>query len=208
MGLNGGDVRIADYRFVPDTDSMLVLTFDSRLLLTDAQGGNAAPLGSAVSIDGIARGSSIAIVERLEGIREINLTDGSEQGLVEPVDPPGMAGRATPLPGAGAGTIRSFADISTDGVSRSTIVSHVGTDGTVRQLLSVPGSDTVLQTCVSPSGRYAAVLVAPRAVDNPFDRYQLPLPQRLLTHLVEVDTGQEVVALQGFDLSWCQVPPQ
>ena len=208
VGLNGGDVRIADYRFVPDTDSMLVLTFDSRLLLTDAQGGNAAPLGSAVSIDGIARGSSVAIVERLEGIREINLTDGSEQALVQPVDPPGLAGRATPLPGAGAGTIRSFADISSDGVSRSTIVAHVGTDGTVRQLLDVPGTDTVLQTCVSPSGRYAAVLVAPRAVDNPFDRYQLPLPERLLTHLVEVDTGQEVVALQGFDLSWCQVPPQ
>ena len=75
-------------------------------------------------------------------------------------------------------------------------------------MLEVPGSDTVLQTCVSPSGRYAAVLIAPRAVDNPFDRYQLPLPERLLTHLVEVDTGQEVVALQGFDLSWCQVPPQ
>ena len=69
VGLNGGDVRIADWRFVPDTDSMLVLTFDSRLLLTDAQGGNAAPLGSAVSIDGIARGSSVAIVERVEGIR-------------------------------------------------------------------------------------------------------------------------------------------
>jgi len=52
------------------------------------------------------------------------------------------------------------------------------------------------------------VLVAPRAVDNPFDRYQLPLPEKLQTHLVEVDTGQELVALQGFDLSWCQVPPQ
>lgn len=208
VGLNGGDVRIADYRFVPDTDSMLVLTFDSRLLLTDAEGGNAAPLGSAVSIDGIARGSSVAIVERLEGIREIDLTDGSEQALVQPVDPPGLAGRATPVPGTDAGTIRSFADISADGVSRSTTVAHVETDGTVRPLLEVPGSDTVLQTCVSPSGRYAAMLIAPRAVDNPFDRYQLPLPERLLTHLVEVDTGQEVVALQGFDLSWCQVPPQ
>ncbi|CAN3700398.1 hypothetical protein MMX123_00382 [Microbacterium sp. MM2322] len=208
VGLNGGDVRIADWRFVPDTDSMLVLTFDSRLLLTDAQGGNAAPLGSAVSIDGIARGSSVAIVERVEGIREINLTDGSEQPLVQPVDPPGLAGRATPVPGAGAGTIRSFADISADGVSRSTTVAHVDTDGAVRSLLEVPGSDTVLQTCVSPSGRYAAVLVAPRAVDNPFDRYQLPLPEKLQTHLVEVDTGQELVALQGFDLSWCQVPPQ
>jgi hypothetical protein len=112
------------------------------------------------------------------------------------------------VPGTDAGTIRSFADISADGVSRSTTVAHVDTGGAVRPMLEVPGSDTVLQTCVSPSGRYAAVLIAPRAVDNPFDRYQLPLPERLLTHLVEVDTGQEVVALQGFDLSWCQVPPQ
>ncbi len=169
IGLNGGDVRVADWRFVPDTDSMLVLTFDSRLLLTDAQGGNAAPLGSALSIDGIARGSSVAIVERLEGIREIDLTDGSEQALVAPVDPPGMPGRATPVPGAGAGTIRSFADIGSDGAYRATTIGHVDTDGTVRALLEVPGTDTVLQTCVSPSGRYAAVLVAPKAVDNPFD---------------------------------------
>lgn len=207
VALTGGDVRVADWRFVPDTDSMLILTFDSRLLLTDAQGGNAAPLGSAVSIDGIARGSSVAVVERLEGIREIDLTDGSEQPLVDTVDPPGLPGRATPLPGTDAGTIRSFADIGDDGQYRSTIVSHVDATGTARTILDVPGSDTVLQTCVSPSGRYAAVLVAPEAVDNPFDRYQLPLPQRLLTHLVEIDSARELVALEGFDLSWCQVPP-
>ncbi len=207
VGLNGGDVRIADYRFVPDTDSMLVLTFDSRLLLTDAQGGtrplSAAPCRSTASrADRRWRSSSGSRASA----RSTSPTAPSRAR--RPVDPPGLAGRATPVPGAGAGTIRSFADISSDGVSRSTIVAHVDTDGAVRQLLDVPGTDTVLQTCVSPSGRYAAVLIAPRAVDNPFDRYQLPLPQRLLTHLVEVDTGQEVVALQGFDLSWCQVPPQ
>lgn len=207
VGLTGGDVRVADWRFVPDTDSMLLLTFDSRLLLTDAQGGNAAPLGSALAIDGIARGSSVAVVERLEGIREIDLTDGSEEPLVEAADAPGLPGRATPIPGLDAGTIRSFADIADDGRFVSTIVSHVDAAGSARTLLDVPGTDTVLQTCVSPSGRYAAVLVAPQAVDNPFDRYQLPLPERLLTHLVEIDTGTELVALQGFDLSWCQVPP-
>lgn len=207
VGLDGGDVRVADWRFVPDTDSMLVLTFDSRLLLTDAEGGNAAPLGSAVSIDGIARGSSVAIVERLEGIREIDLTDGSERELVQTTNPPGLAGRATPVPGLDAGTLRSFADIGPDGAYRSTIIAHVDPAGVPRTLLDVPGTDTVLQTCVSPSGRYAAVLVAPDAVSNPFDLYQLPLPGRLQTHLVEIDTGELLVALQGFDLSWCQVPP-
>lgn len=207
VGLNGGDVRVADWRFIPDTDSMLVLTFDSRLLLTDALGNNAAPLGSALSIDGIARGSSVAIVETLEGIKQIDLTDGKVTPLVQTVNPPGTPGRATPVPGDGAGTIRSFADIGSDGAFRSTIVAHVDTSGTPRTLMTVAGADTVLQTCVSPSGRYAAVLVAPQAVNNPFDRYQLPLPGKLQTHVLEVDTGQQVSALEGFDLSWCQVPP-
>ena len=146
-------------------------------------------------------------MERLEGIREIDLTDGSERELVQTVNPPGLAGRATPVPGLDAGTLRSFADIGSDGAYRSTIIAHVDPAGVPRTLLDVPGTDTVLQTCVSPSGRYAAVLVAPDAVSNPFDLYQLPLPERLQTHLVEIDTGEQLVALQGFDLSWCQVPP-
>jgi hypothetical protein len=66
----------------------------------------------------------------------------------------------------------------------------------------------VLQTCVSPSGRYVAVLVAPDAVANPYDRYQLPMPESLESRVVEIATRTEVVALSGFDLSWCQVPPR
>ena len=74
--------------------------------------------------------------------------------------------------------------------------------------MDLPSTDVVLQTCVSPSGRYAAITVAPDAVANPYDRYRLPLPERLETHIVEIaTTATEVVALSGFDVSWCQVPP-
>ena len=74
-------------------------------------------------------------------------------------------------------------------------------------LLEVPISDGVLQTCVAPSGRYAAVLVAPDLVSNPYDGYLQPLPQNLETHIIELPTGDEVVTLAGSSISWCAAGP-
>ena len=68
-------------------------------------------------------------------------------------------------------------------------------------------TDAVLQTCISPSARYLAVLVAPDVVDNAYDTYQLPLPERLETQIIELDNGAKVGTLTGSSISWCQVPP-
>lgn len=201
----GDDPRVAEWRFVPDTDSILVLTFDSRLLLAAADGSDAAPLDTALSIDGIARGSSQAIVERLDGRVVVDLTDGTEAPLPDPGL--GVANDVMPLPGAGGGSIRTYSEIDAASVLVSTDVVRVGADATTEVLLAIAPADAALQTCVSPSGRYAAVLVAPDAVSNPYDRYLLPLPERLQTRIVEVDTGETVSTLNGSGLSWCQVPP-
>jgi hypothetical protein len=209
VALVGDDSRVAQWRFVPDTDSILVLTFDGRLLLSGADGEDAAPLGSALSIDGIARGSSLAVVERFEGMRVVDLTDGSEQPLVEPVGlgELGSLNAVTPRPGEAAGTVRTYAVLTTDGRFASTVVAHVAADGAATVLLDAAETDAVLQTCVSASGRYAAITVAPDAASNPYDRYELPLPERVETRVVEVASGAEVVALDGVALSWCQGPP-
>ena len=50
--------------------------------------------------------------------------------------------------------------------------------------------------------------VAPDIVDNRYDTYLLPMPNRVETHIVEIATGEEIVELAGFDSSWCRVPPQ
>jgi hypothetical protein len=207
VALTGGDARVAEWRFVPDTDSILVLAFDARLLLAAADGSSPAPLGSALAIDGIARGSSLAVVERLEGRVVIDLTDGTEEPLVEPADDVGAVGDVLPLPGAEAGTLRTVSDLGDGTQLLSTDVVRVASDGEVTPLVAIDAVDSVLQTCVSPSGRYAAVLVAPDSVDNAYDGYLLPLPERLQTRIVEVDGGRLVGSLEGFDLSWCQVPP-
>jgi len=220
--VTGAEPRVAEWRFVPDTDSILLLTFDGSLLLTGSGGQDATALGSAIAIEGIARGSSEAIVERGDGPVVIDLSDASEAPLVAAQDELGLRGAVMPVPGGG--TVRLGSPVGESGIPTSMTVAYVAEDGTTDVLMDVPSADAVvLQTCVSPSGRYLAVLVAPDAVANPYDRYQLPLPETLETRVVEIGaraskTGvrggapegiaSEVVTLSGFDISWCQVPPR
>ncbi len=204
--VEGADPRVSDWRFVPDTDSILLLSFDGALLLTGSRGEDATALGSAIEIDGIARGSSEAVVERPEQMSVIDLTDASEAPLVEADEDLGVLGAVTPLPGGA--TVRTSALLDADGLpTAGTTVSLVSLEGETRMLFEAPPTDAVLQVCVSPSARYIAVTVAPDVISNPYDTYQLPLPERLETHVIEVADAGEVVALAGSSISWCQVPP-
>jgi len=201
----GGESRVDDWRFVPGTDSILMLTFDGALTLVSPSGGAPVALGNAVSIDGIARGSTSVVVERIDGPVAIDLATAGESAL-PPTDPAlGQVNGVTPL--ADGSTLRVLAVLDGFTVS-STTVNVVDTTGAARAVFSVEPTDTLIETCVSPSGRYAAFLVAPDAVDNPYDAHLLPLPQKVQTHVVSLVDGSEVVALSGFDISWCQVPPR
>ncbi|WP_438354896.1 hypothetical protein [Microbacterium sp. CJ88] len=210
--VSGDDPRVAEWRFVPDTDSILLLTFDSRLSLTAANGANPVALGSALSIDGIARGSSHAVVLRIDGPAEIDLTDGSEKPLVAPDQNLGKVGGVTPLPGDGAGTVRTIAEVKDNTTLIGTTIAVVGADGKTTPVLEVDATSAVLQTCASPSGRYAAVLIAPDVVSNRYDTYQMPLPGHVETRIIDLTAADPSAAavstLTGFDTSWCQVPPR
>jgi len=205
VAVTGSDDRIAEWRFVPDTDSILLLSFDGSLLLTGSTGQDATALGSAIAIEGIARGSSEAVVTRFDGMKVIDLADGTETDLVAADLDLGLRGAITPIPGAG--TVRIGVPTDETGLPVGTSVAAVDADGGTRVIADLPANDVVVHTCVAPSGRYAAVTVAPDAVDNPYDRYRLPLPGRLESRIIEIATGDQVVALSGFDVSWCQVPP-
>lgn len=208
VAVAGGDVRVSEWRFVPDTASILLLAFDGRLLLTDATGSHPVSLGNAMSIDGIARGSSQAVVLRPDGRFVVDLTTGSETALVAPADDLGRIAAVTPLPGSGAGTVRTLSKIANGITVLGTTIAVVADDGTTTPVFTSPPEDAVLQTCVSPSGRYVAILVAPAIVSNKYDAYQLPLPARMDTHIVDLATATETVNVTGFDASWCQIPPK
>ncbi len=202
--VTGADSRVAEWQFVPDTDSILLLSFDGSLLLTDGSGAAPTVLGTAVTLDGVA--GTHAIVERVDGMVVLDLTDGTEEPLPGS-DPDGdILGTVLPVPGGG--TLRTMSQVDDDGIPTSTTVEAVSESGAATTVFAVGADDALLHVCVSPSGRYAAVLVAPDIVDNPYDGYQLPMPGVLETHVVELDDASEVVALAGFDISWCRQAPR
>jgi hypothetical protein len=216
--LPGSDTRVADWRFVPDSDSILVMTFDGRMLLTGANGDKPVDLGRGLAIDGIARGSSTAVIERADGVFTVDLADGKQKPLPPATEAgaavPGQAGPVVPAPGDDGTTIRYYAVLhvagaagADSGAPEGTTVFRVDRAGKSLPVLQLPAADAVLQTCVSPSARYVAVTVAPDTVNNPYDQYQLPMPLRTLTHIVDLTEGREVSQVHGFAPSWCQEPP-
>lgn len=209
----GGDSRIDDWRFVPDTDAILMLTFDGALtLVTSPAAGEAAAdpvaLGTAVSIDSIARGSSVAIIERVDGPVAIDLATAEETPVVATPAEYGDAWSVLAL--SDGSTVRAVSKLDADGVTveQTSVVVESEDGADVRQVFTVADADALLQVCLSPSDRYAALLIAPDVIDNPYDGYFMPLPERLQTHVVDLTTGEEVVALRGFDVSWCQTGPR
>ncbi|MFS0865913.1 hypothetical protein AB3M83_01085 [Microbacterium sp. 179-B 1A2 NHS] len=198
----GGDARVEDWRFVPGTDSILMLTFDGALSLVTADGADAVALGSAVGIDDIA--GTTAYVQRADGPAVVDLATAEESELAATDADLGQTGTVGALPGTG--TLRSLTRF--DGFdARGTSVARVDEGGAATVIAEIEETDALLQTCVSPSGRYAALVVAPDVVSNAYDGYLLPLPERLQTRVISLEDGADVVAIEGFDLSWCRKAP-
>lgn len=207
VAVAGADDRIGQWSFVPDTDSVLLLTFDGVLLLTATDGSSPASLGSALAIDGISSGTAEAIIERIDGLVVLDLVTAEETPLVTATPDTGLVGTVLPLPRGG--TVRMTYPIGANGLpTGETVVTAVTDEGQSTDILVAPSTDAVLQTCISPSGQYAAVLTAPDIAANPYDTYRLPLPRDIRTRILTVPRGggsaQEVVALAGFAISWCQ----
>lgn len=207
----GGESRVGDWRFVPGTDSLLTLTYDGALTLVSpptaagGSGGDPVALGNALAIDGIARGTTTVVIERVTGPAAIDLATAQEVALPATDKSLGQVNRVIPL--QDGTTLRVLALL--DGFTvRSTTVNVVDAAGAARPVFAIDPKDTLIDTCVSPSGRYAAFLVAPDAVSNTYDAHRLPLPKNVQTHIVSLSDGTEQVALSGFDISWCQTPPR
>ncbi|QGU27961.1 Ig-like domain-containing protein [Microbacterium oryzae] len=201
---------IASWRFVPDASALLFVDFAGDLIVYDPAAAEPAPtaLGTAFAIDAVSRGTYTAFVERLDaaGGVQLDLTTGEETPLVAPDEDLGQLGRVLPVPGGG--TLRQYVRFGGDQLPEAQGAAYVDDEGAVTPLFEATGSDGLLQTCVSPSGRYAATLVAPDLRTNPYDSESLqPLPGELRTHIVEIATGEEVSVLSGFGISWCDVGP-
>ncbi|MEU4014417.1 hypothetical protein AB0E56_04040 [Microbacterium sp. NPDC028030] len=203
----GAEASVFVWQFVPDSAAVLFIDFDGALSLVDrSTDAGVQSLGLAATIQGISRGTYTAIVERLDGsVVELDLADGSEQPLAASDPDYGTATSITPYPG---GTLRHVVARDDAGLPVGQAVIRVDDDGTATPLVEVGSTDSILQACASPSGQYAAVVVAPDLANNAYDGMLLPLPENVETHLIDMESGKEIVALTGFDASWCQTAPR
>ena len=203
----GEEASVFVWQFVPDSAAVLFIDFDGALSLVDrSSDAGVQSLGLAATIQGISRGTYTAIVERLDAtVVELNLADGSEKPLAASDPDYGTASSITPYPG---GTLRHVVSRDDAGLPVGQAVIRVDDDGTATPLVEVSSADSILQACASPSGQYAAVVVAPELASNPYDGMLLPLPENVETHLIDMESGKEMVALTGFDVSWCQTAPR
>lgn len=201
------EASVFAWQFVPDSAAVLFIDFDGALSLVDrSTDAGVQSLGLAAMIQGISRGTYTAIVERLDGtVVELDLADGSEAPLAASDPDYGTASSITPYPG---GTLRHVVARDDSGIPVGQAVVRVDDDGAATPLVEVGSSDSILQACASPSGQYAAVVIAPDLANNPYDGMLLPLPENVETHLIDMESGDEMVALTGFDASWCQTAPR
>ncbi|OJU39072.1 MAG: hypothetical protein BGN97_12915 [Microbacterium sp. 69-10] len=204
--VGGKEASVAEWQFVPDTSSLLFVDFDGALGLQDARSDGAVKsMGVAASILGVSRGTYTAIVERADGtIMQVDLTDGSETPLPASTPDYGDADAIVPFPG---GTVRHVTQRDEGGMPTGQAVVRVDDKGAAKIVAEVSGADAIVQTCVSPSGQYAAVVIAPDLPSNPYDELLLPLPGTLHTQLIDLDGKRELPTLNGFDISWCAQAP-
>lgn len=203
----GKEASVFVWQFVPDSAAVLFIDFDGALSLVDrSTDAGVQSLGLAATIQGISRGTYTAIVERIDGTAvELDLADGSEEPLAASDPDYGTATSITPFPG---GTLRHVVSRDEAGLPIGQAVIRVDDDGKATPLVEVSSADSILQACASPGGQYAAVAIAPDLANNPYDGMRLPLPENVETHLIDMESGKEMVALTGFDVSWCQTAPR
>ncbi|GAA2882283.1 hypothetical protein [Microbacterium esteraromaticum] len=200
------DVNIAEWRFVPDSSSLLFIDFDGSLSVEDPTGdAGAQPMGKAASILGVNRGTYTALVERVDGsLVVLDLTSGGEEPL--PASDPDY-GDAVGIEAFPGGTLRHVIQRDELGMPTGQAVVKVDEKGAATVIAEVSGEDSILQTCASPGGQYVAVAIAPDLATNDYDDLLLPLPTTMHTRLIDLVGDRELPTLSGFDISWCRTAP-
>lgn len=199
--------NVAEWQFVPDTASVIFIDFSGTLFVADrATGADPSPMGTALSIQGVERGTYTAIIQRADGsLFRLDLADGAEMEFPASDPDYGVPVAIAPFPGGTTQHIIARDDI---GMPIGQAIVRVDDDGAATPLLEVGEADSILQACPSPSGQYVAISVAPDLLNNDYDDMLLPLPERVETHLLDLRTGELLVALSGVDISWCTFGPE
>lgn len=207
LNVAGEDISVDRWRFVPDSSAVMAMQFGGNLLLVDPLSDDpAVNLGVAIAIDSVTRGSYTALVDRLEGRFRVDLRTGLDTPLVVPDVIGADDTVATVRSLIGDDLLWSVTRRDAAGMPTHTSLL-IESGGTTRELVTLPISDPIIDTCVSPSGDRVALTVSPDRVGDAYDLYRQPLPQKVRTYVYRVADGQKLADLAGFDMTWCDVAP-
>ncbi|GGO65326.1 hypothetical protein GCM10010910_22220 [Microbacterium nanhaiense] len=205
--VGGSEPSIDRWRFVPETSSLLLNSFDGDLTLVDRQNpdGEVSSFGTALGIEGVARSTYTALIDRFEeGFVELDLATGEQRVLSEvQFDRDALLGHIQPLPSGD--TLRSYAMLE-DGIPTTSRIVIASPEGDAREIAATRDTDVLQQVCASPSAQYIALIVSD-ATGPAYDGGVQSLPERIETRIYDGDTGDEVATWPGFDISWCEVGP-
>lgn len=203
LGIDGSPLAVADWLFIPGTNSIVAQDRDGVLFLVDAL-GTVPPslLGSHSELRGVLPGTSTLVVADPDRGATIDLTTGETETLILPIaELPENAypGRVTTLDRDGAHLLEVTLIDEDGGVAG--LVARVDASETA-VVFAPPEGSRVLSSCASPNGLLVAVET--RGADSLPDGYpDDPSFSGTLTSLVEVATGRVVLSLAGGLTDWC-----
>lgn len=205
--VGGSEPSIDRWRFVPETSSLLLNSFDGDLTLVDRQDpdGEVSSFGTALGIEGVARSTYTALIDRFdEGFVELDLASGEQRVLADAqLDGDALMGHILPLPNGD--TLRSYAMLE-DGIPTISRIVTMGQDGEAHDIAETADGEVLQQVCASPSAQYIALTVSDSS-GAAYDGGVQSLPESIETRIYDAATGDEVEAWEGFDISWCEVGP-
>ena len=195
-GLDGAPLRALHWQFAPD-GGILAVTNEGMLTRIGTD-GTAVPLGRVDGLGAIGPDGQHVVVSDSDGVAVLDLVSGSRT-------PFAIDGLGERVP------ILDTAELAGDGsvvlvaitANRSGVTSEllVAGDGDARVVFSTDGS--IAGFSVSPNGQYAAVALVPDVSVADSDGYGAEaMATTVQTVFVDLETGQEVARMSGFDLQW------
>jgi hypothetical protein len=203
LDLQGEPLHVLDWRFRPQTESLVVLDSSRALAVIDPSAPNEQlPLGDYLTISHVSEDGSTVTASDLFGFSVLTINDLLAERL-----PPALIDGEEPYPGE--------AQVLSDGSTLEAVFNYhaeanrfdsylIREDGSTTVLYGKKGSTAmILQFAVSPNEQYVAIELDPNTETSEDDGYiGNSRPDSVTTVIVDIATGSLVTSFEGFALRW------
>lgn len=202
VGLTGKPIDVLGWQFLPNSATLLALTFDRSLLLIDPTGA-VSPLGQYMGLDKLSPDGSIATMTDSFGELALTLATGTTERL----EPSAVEGAKAFL---GSTVVLDNGDrvqkvVVPDASGRRFASLLVYDDGSSARILYRTPDDggSISDFTVSPNGQYVAIETVPDASAAVSDGYFFDArATSVTTIIVDIASGAQTRSVEGFGLRW------